>query len=380
METQTEPEFEGMEGMEGVVVAQSRICLIDGHAGKLIYGGYNVQDLAEHCSFEEVCHLLWHGQLPNAGELKELQAELALHRALSSESRRLIGRFPRSSYPMSVLRTAVSSLGLHDPRAESDARKTNIAMASELTAQLPTIVATFHRLRQGLEPMVPDPGMSHAANFLYMLTGEYPHDIDEVVMDDALVLHAEHGFNASTFSARVTASTLSDIYSSVTSAIGTLRGPLHGGANMAVMRMLEEISTADRARAYVLNLLQSHQRVMGFGHRVYKTVDPRAVVLRRWCRELGKHTDQQQWFEIGAVIEEVMEAEKGLYCNVDFYSAPVYHMMGIPTDLFTVIFAISRVAGWTAHILEQYGHNRLIRPTCEYVGPRDLTVTPIAQR
>ena len=380
METKTEPKFEGMEGMEGVVVAPSSICLIDGQAGELIYRGYDVRELAAHCSFEEVCHLLWKGVLPTQSELEELRRELALHRALSSETRRLLGRFPRSSFPMSVLRTAVSALGLHDPRAESDALHTNVSMAIELTSQVATILATFHRLRLGEEPMVPDPGMSHAANFLYMLTGEYPHDVDGVVMDDALVLHAEHGFNASTFAARVTASTLSDLYSAVTSAIGALRGPLHGGANQKVMRMLQEIHTPERARPYILDLLQAHQKVMGFGHRVYKTIDPRAVVLREWCRELGEHTGQTQWAEICAVIEAVVKEEKGLSCNVDFYSAPVYHMMGIPTDLFTAIFAVSRIVGWTAHILEQYGHNRLIRPTCEYVGPRELTVRPIAER
>jgi citrate synthase len=281
---------------------------------------------------------------------------------------------------MSVLRTAVSAIGLFDARAESPVRETNIDMAMELTSQTASIVATFHRQRQGLEDVWSDPGLSHAANFLFMLTGTRPDPLSERVFDQCLTLHADHEFNASTFTGRVVASTLSDLYSAVSAAIGALRGPLHGGANTRVMYMLDEIGSPEKAAAYVKDRLARKERVMGFGHRVYKTEDPRAGVLRRLCGELATHTGQEQWSEICSAIEDVMQSEKGMYCNVDFYSAPVYRMLGLSTDLYTPIFAISRVVGWTAHILEQYSNNRLIRPLSNYTGPKERTVPPIEDR
>jgi citrate synthase len=253
-------------------------------------------------------------------------------------------------------------------------------MAEELEAQVASIVASVDRIQRGKSPVLPEPGLSHAGNFLYMLSGKRPDELAERVFDGCLTLHIDHEFNASTFTARVIAATLSDIYSAVTGAIGALRGPLHGGANQRVMAMLEEIETPDRAEAYLKDLLAKKEKVMGFGHRVYKTEDPRAAILRRWCRELGEKTGQAQWAEISEILESVMLEEKGIHCNVDFYSASVYHMLGIPTDLFTPIFAVARTVGWTAHVLEQYADNRLIRPLSEYVGPMDRKVKPIAER
>jgi len=367
-------------GLEGVVVADSSITFLDGQAGVLAYRGYRIEELVEKCRFEEVAHLLWYGGLPTTSALRETRNQLAAHRPLAVGLRDLIGHFPSTAPIMSVLRTAVSAIGLFDPRAESPVHETNVEMAIELTSQMASIVAVFYRQRQGLEEIWPDPGRSHAGNFLFMLTGKPPDELSERIFDQCLTLHADHEFNASTFTGRVVASTLSDIYSSIAAAIGALRGPLHGGANTRVMHMLEEIGTPDRAEAYVKDLLARKERVMGIGHRVYKTEDPRAAVLRRRCHELGVQTGQEHWADICAVIEEVMLREKGLHCNVDFYSAPVYNMLGLSTDLYTPIFALARVVGWTAHILEQYSHNRLIRPLSQYVGPEERTVPPIEER
>jgi citrate synthase len=367
-------------GLEGIVVTQTRIGHVYGQQGQLIYSGYDIHDLVAHCSFEEVAHLLWYGELPNRMQLRTTKRTLAAHRHLSSQMAHIIDSMPRSAFPMAALRTAVSALGIFDPRAEENALETNISLAMEITAQVASIVAAIQRMREGKELVQPDPGISHAANFLYMLTGKHPEPLFEEVFDDCLILHMEHGLNASTFAGRVTAATLADIYSAVTSAIGALRGPLHGGANQQVMKMMIEIGEPSRARAYVEDILHQHKRVMGFGHRIYKTEDPRAAELRKWCRVLGEHVGQPQWAEIGAVIEEVMAGEKNLQCNVDFYAAPVYHMLGIPTDLFTAIFAAARTVGWTAHILEQYQHNRLIRPESEYIGPAVHAVVPINER
>lgn len=367
-------------GLEGIVVGDSAIGHVDGEGGRLIYRGYSVQDLAEHCSFEEVSYLLWKGELPNARQLTELKRTLAAHRPLTARMHQVLMQLPASAPPMSLLRTAVSAMGLTDPRAESADPAVNLEMAGEITAQVPSVVASIHRVRRGLLPVEPEPGLSTAANFLFMLQGRRPDELAEQIFDDCLVLHVEHGFNASTFTARVIASTLSDIYSAVTGAIGALRGPLHGGANQKVMVMLQEIGKPERAADYIRDLLARKQKVMGFGHRVYRTDDPRATVLRRWCRVLGERTGQPQWADISAVIEKVMEEEKGLNCNVDFYSASVYHMLGIPSDLFTPIFAMSRMVGWTAHVLEQYANNRIIRPLSNDVGPMDRKVVPLDQR
>lgn len=363
-------------GLEGVVAADSAISKVDGQHGRLIYRGYEVTDLVEHCSFEEVAHLLWTGRLPKAAEFDRLKRALAAHRPLSEPMHDLLAHLPASAPPMSLLRTCISAMGLTDPRAESSEADVNLEMAEEMTAQVASIVASIHRLRRGHAPVRPEPGLSHAGNFLYMLSGTRPAPLAEHVFDTCLTLHADHGFNASTFTCRVIAATLSDIYSAVTGGLGALRGPLHGGANQKVMAMLQEIGTPDRAADYVKDLLPKKQKVMGFGHRVYKTEDPRAAILRVWCRKLGAEQGDTKWADIQAIIEQVMLDEKGIHCNVDFYSASVYNLLGIPTDLFTPIFAVARVVGWTAHVLEQYANNRLIRPLCNYVGPTGLTVTP----
>lgn len=367
-------------GLEGVIAADSAISHVDGEAGKLIYRGYVIEDLAAHCSFAEVAYLLWHGRLPTARELDTLERNLAAHRPLSDRMVDVLTTLPVSAPPMSLLRTCMSAIGLEDPRAESNEFDTNLDIAIELTAQMGSVIAAIHRLRRGLMPVDAEPGLSHAGAFLHMLTGKIPDPLATEVLDDCLVLHAEHGFNASTFAARVIAATLSDTYSAITGAIGALRGPLHGGANMKVMEMLQEIGDPSKAADYVKDLLARKQRVMGFGHRVYKTEDPRAVILKEWSRKLGESLGDTKWFEMSSIIEDIMIGEKGLHCNVDFYSASVYHLLGIPADLFTPIFALSRTAGWTAHILEQYSNNRLIRPLCNYVGPVDLKVVPIEDR
>jgi len=368
------------KGLEGVVAADSTICKVDGQAGKLTYRSYNVRDLVEQCCFEEVAHLMWTGKLPTAHQLDELKRNLAAHRTLTERMHMMLSTLPVSAPPMSLLRTCVSALGLTDPRAESAEAEVNLEMAQELTAQFASIVASIHRMRRGHAPLQPEPGISHAANFLYMLSGRRPDELSERIFDGCLVLHVEHGFNASTFTGRVIAATLSDIYSAVTGAIGALRGPLHGGANQRVMTMLQEIGDPSKAKDYVLDQLKQKKKVMGIGHRVYKTEDPRATVLRQWCKELGEKLGQQKWYEISRIVEQTMLDEKGLHCNVDFYSASVYHMLGIPTDLFTPIFAMSRVVGWTAHILEQYSGNRLIRPLCNYTGGFDTPIVPIGER
>ena len=367
-------------GLEGVIASDSAISKVDGQAGTLIYRGYEIRDLADNCSFEEVAHLFWRGELPTAAQLDALKRELAAHRPLSERMSHLIGELPASAPAMAMLRTCVSAMGLADPRAESGDLEINTEMAQEMAAQMASIAASLHRLRRGLAPVRPEPGLSHAGNFLYMLTGKRPDDLAERVFDTCLTLHADHDFNASTFAGRVIAATLSDIYSAVVGGIGALRGPLHGGANQKVMIMLQEIDTPARAADYVKNLLAEKQKVMGFGHRVYKTEDPRAGILRRWCRELGEKLGETKWAEISEILEKVMLKEKGLHCNVDFYSASVYHMLRIPTDLFTPIFAVSRVVGWTAHILEQYANNRLIRPLCNYTGATSRKVAPINER
>ena len=370
----------GGAGLEGITAAESRISRVDGQAGQLIYRGYDVRDLAENCSFEEAAHLVWTGELPRTPQLDKLKRALAAHRPLSEQMSHILSELPASAPPMSLLRTCVSVMGLSDPRAESNEYDLNLEMAQEITAQVASVVASVHRFRRGFALVRPEPALSHAGNFLYMLSGQRPSELAERIFDSCLTLHIDHGFNASTFTSRVIASTLSDVYSAVTGGIGALRGPLHGGANQKVMVMLDEIGEPSKAAGYVKGLLAAKKKVMGFGHRVYKTEDPRATILRRWCRELGEQTGQTKWPEISETIEKVMLEEKGLHCNVDFYSASVYHMLGIPTDLFTPIFAVSRVVGWTAHILEQYSDNRIIRPLCDYVGETNRKVTPIAQR
>ncbi len=367
-------------GLQDVVVAASEICSIDGQRGKLTYRGYDIHDLAQRSTFEEVVYLLWHGRLPKCTELDELQKELAENRPISSEMIDLLRRLPPPQHPMETLRTAVSALSLYDPEAEDMSEEANRRKAMRLTGQMGTIVAALGQIREGREPIIPDPRLGHAANFLYMLRGKAPHPEEARWFDVALILHADHSYNASTFAARVTASTLSDMHSAITSAIGTLKGPLHGGANEQVMKMLLEIQTPDQVDLYIHNLLAQKKKVMGFGHRVYHTEDPRATVLRRMSDALGRRSGHPQWFEMSKKIEDLMIREKKINANVDFYSASAYYVLGIPVDLYPLVFAVSRISGWTAHVLEQYAANKLIRPLAEYVGPTNLKYAPIEER
>jgi citrate synthase len=355
-------------GLEGIVATESRLCYIDGDAGILSYQGFRIETLAEHATFEEVVHLLWHGSLPKQAELDSLKAALVAERAIPAEVEAFLKSVPKGA-PMHVLRTAVSMLALSDPDANNVNPDVAAKKAVRLMAQTATIVTSFDRLRNG-KPVVPgDPKLGFAANFLYTLTGNKPDEVMTRAFDVALVLHAEHELNASTFAARVTAATLSDIYSSVTSAIGALRGPLHGGANEDVIKLLLEAGTADKALDMVKNKLANKVKIPGFGHRVYHTLDPRATSLKGMAKELGERTGHQELYQISKQVEQYIKEAKNLNANVDFYSASTYYSLGIPIDLFTPIFAVSRMSGWTAHILEQYRNNRLIRPRAEYLGP-----------
>ncbi len=367
-------------GLQDVVIATSEICAIDGEKGTLVYRGYDIHDLAEHSTFEEVVYLLWHGRLPGTKELEEFEGQLAANRPVPPEILDLLKRLPPPQHPMEMLRTVVSALSLYDPEANDMSEGANRRKALRLTAQMGTLVAAFGRIRHGQEALAPAPQLSHAANFLYMLNGRAPDTESARWFDIALILHADISFNASTFAARVTASTLSDLHSAVTSGIGTLKGPLHGGANEQVMKMLLEIQTPERVDDYLHNLLAQKKKVMGFGHRVYRTEDPRATVLRKMSEALGVRAGQTQWFEISKKIEDLMIREKNINANVDFYSASAYYVLGIPVDLYPLIFAVSRISGWTAHVLEQYANNKLIRPLAEYTGPQNLKYAPADQR
>ena len=374
------------KGLEGVIVGQSRLSYINGAEGELVYGGYEIDDLARNATFEEVCYLLWNGSLPTQAQLDELNGQLEAEREISAELLEMLRAYPASADPMAALRTAVSALGMFDASADDNSDAEVRRKAILLTAKMPTITAAFDRIRQGKEPVAPKKGLSTAANFLYMLNGEEAEEIRVRTMDVALVLHAEHGMNASTFAARVTAGTLSDVYSAVTSAIGTLKGPSHGGANVEVMNMLREIDeSGTEPGQWVQDALAGGKRVMGFGHRVYKAVDPRATVLRELADQIMQGAEQTRWLDLSDKIRAVMAEEmekkgKKIYPNVDFFSASVYTTLGIGMDLFTAVFAIARVPGWTAHLMEQYADNRLIRPSSDYVGPRGRTVVPLAER
>ena len=358
------------KGLEGIVAANSGICWIDGDAGVLSYRGIDIHELAEKSTFEEATYLLWNGILPNQLKLREFSAQLALARVLDQRIVEMLRSFPTSASPMEVLRTAVSALSFYDADEKDNTHDANVRKAYNLTAQIAMIVAVYDRIRKGLEIIPPDRSLSHAGNFLWMLTGEKPTETATRTLDIALILHADNELNASTFAARVIAATLSDIHSAVTGAIGALKGPLHGGANEAVMRLLY---TIDKAGAdpvdYVRNMLAARQKISGFGHRVYKTEDPRATHLRRMSEQLGKDAGQPKWFEMSRAIELYINSEKKLNANVDFYSASTYATLGIDIDLYTPIFAISRISGWAAHVIEQLDDNRLIRPRAEYIGP-----------
>jgi citrate synthase len=358
-------------GLEDVVAATSAICYLDGDRGVLAYYGYDIHDLADRASFEEVCHLLWHGRLPSRAELGDLQSQLAAARPLGEPVLRLMKQLPASD-GMDALRTLTSILGHFDPEASENSQQANYRKAVRLTAQLASLVATYGRLQAGGGPIQPDPALGHAANFLYMLTGQRPDALSTRAFDIALVLHADHELNASTFAARVAAATLTDMHSAIVGAIGALKGPLHGGANADVMRLLIEIgpeASPERIDDAIRSRLARKVKIPGFGHRVYRTEDPRATHLRRMSEELGKRAGNTRWFEMSRRIEQLVTSEKTLYPNVDFYSASTYYTLGIPIDLFTPIFAVSRISGWSAHCLEQYSNNRLIRPRTDYIGP-----------
>ena len=366
------------KGLEDVVAVSSEVCSIEN--GVLSYRGIPIDELAEQATFEEVIYLLWHGELPREVQLEPLKQELSANRSLPPEVLQQMRNFPKMANPMEVLRTVVSSLSLYDPNASDNSREANLRKSVRLTAKVPTAVTAFERVRHGLDPIDPKPGHSLAASFLFMLQGKEPSDLAVRAFDQALVLHADHELNASTFAARVTAATLSDLHSAITSAIGTLKGPLHGGANQRVMEMLREIGKPEGVETYLKAALDRKEKIMGFGHRVYKEGDPRAKHLREMSRTLGEATGDMTWYEISVKLEEAMFKLKKLRPNVDFYSASVYFSLGIPADLFTPIFACSRVAGWTAHCLEQYTNNRLIRPRADYRGKANQHYIPLHDR
>ena len=358
-------------GLEDVVATSSAICYLDGDRGVLAYCGYDIHDLAQSATFEEVCFLLWHRRLPTRAELGDLQSQLAAGRPLKEPIIRLMRSLPPVN-GMDALRTVTSSLAHHESDVDETSAAAQYRKAVRLTAQIGSIVATWGRLQAGGGPIAPDPAMGHAANFLYMLTGERPNSTAIRAFDVALTLHADHELNASTFAGRVAAATLTDIYSAVVAAIGTLKGPLHGGANAEVMKMLLELgetASGDRVDDVIRGRLARKEKIPGFGHRVYKTEDPRATHLRQMSRQLGKRGGNATWFDMSQRIEALVKGEKKLNPNVDFYSASTYYALGIPIDLYTPIFAVSRISGWTAHILEQYANNRLIRPRADYTGP-----------
>src|ERR1041384_2703526 len=357
------------KGLEGVVAATSGICYIDGDAGVLAYRGIDIHELAEKSTFEETCYLLWFGHLPRKAELADLGQKLAAERKLDPAIYNMMRGLPKTATPMEVLRTAVSALSFYDSEAEKIDHDANVRKSIRLTSQIAMIVAGYDRIRKGKNVVDPDPTLSHAANFLLQLNGEKPSATAEKALDVALILHADHELNASTFAARVTAATLSDMHSAITSAIGALKGPLHGGANEAVMRMLFEIDKkGEDPVEHVKNMLANKKKISGFGHRVYHTEDPRATHLRQMSRDLGRSANPK-WYEMSAKIEQYIKSEKRLNANVDFYSASTYTTLGLDVDLFTPVFAVSRISGWAAHVIEQLDDNRLIRPRADYVGP-----------
>ena len=358
------------KGLEGIVATTSSICFIDGDRGILAYRGIDIHELAQHSTFEETCYLLWFGKLPKEGELRDLRGRLAQERQMDASVLNLIRQAPRHALPMDVLRTAVSALSFYDADEKNNDHDANLRKAIRLTSQIAIIMAAYDRIRKGKPVVEADRSLSHAGNFLLMLNGEKPSATAERALDVALILHADHELNASTFAARVTAATLSDMHSAVTSAIGALKGPLHGGANEAVFRIQETVAgNGSDPVEYVRGMLAQKKKISGFGHRVYRTEDPRATHLRQMSRDLGASSGESQWYEMSRRIEEFVKGEKKLNANVDFYSASTYHSLGIDVDLFTPIFAVSRISGWAAHIIEQLDDNRLIRPRADYIGP-----------
>jgi len=375
----TETKIAAATGLKGVVAGRSSICIIDGEQGILAYRGYDIHELADHSTFEETTYLLWNGELPSRADLADFTTLLSGQRAVPGGVLDLVRAAPPDASPMAILRTAVSALGELDPQADDISPAANRAKAARLTAQIATITAAIGRTRCGEEPVAPDPALGHAANFLYMVRGARASSRAARALDVALVLHADHGFNASTFSARVTAATLSDMHSAVTSAIGTLKGPLHGGANQNVKDMLDEIGSPDRVADYVDAKLAAGERIAGFGHRVYRVEDPRGRHLKAMAESLAGEGDPTM-LETQSRLIEVMRERKGLAINVDFYAASLYTYLGLPSELFPLLFATSRIAGWTAHVMEQYADNQLIRPRAEYVGPDRRRYRTVSER
>lgn len=368
------------KGLKGVVAADSAICFIDGQIGKLIYRGYNIDDLAENSTYEEVAYLLFKGELPNARQLEEFKKVLASHRAIDSSVIDGLRRLPRDASPMSMLRTAVSLSGVFDPQEDDATPAANWEKSIRLVAEVSSMVAIIHRLRKGLEPVEPRLDLSHSGNFMYMLNGKVPTADETRAMDLILILHAEHGFNASTFAARVIAATLSDLYSVVTGAIGALKGPLHGGANTEVLKTLAEVGDVKNVPQWIADKRAKKEVFMGFGHAVYQVEDPRAKHLKELSRRLSIQSGDPKWYDISVEIEKLVKPVINKNCNVDFYSASLQHYMGIPGDLFTCVFAASRIAGWCAHVLEQWADNKIIRPSSNYTGQPERAYQPITTR
>ena len=367
-------------GLRGVVAAQSSIGDVNGEKGILIYQGYDIHDLAENSTFEEVIYLLWNGRLPQARELEDLIQQFQANYAVPDQILEMMQTFPKDANPMDVLRTSVSALGFYDTEGHATDRETAVRTATMLTAQIGTLVAAWERIRTDQTIIAPDDSLSIAENFLYMFKGEKPEAEEARMFDIALILHADHELNASTFTTRVIAGTLADIYGAVTGGVAALAGPLHGGANTNVMKMLKEIGSEDKVDEWLDKALEEKRKIMGIGHAVYKTEDPRATWLRKFSKQLGEKRGEMKWFNMSQKIEKAMLEKKGMYPNVDFYSASAYYMMDIPLDQYTPIFAVSRISGWTGHILEQYENNKLIRPRAEYIGKRDQKYTPIEER
>lgn len=367
-------------GLKGIVAADTTICDVDGELGKLIYRGYNIHELAADSTFEETSYLLFKGDLPTKSQLADFNKLLVHHREVEPQVLDFLKSLPRDTPPMTSLRSAVSMTAAYDPLAEDESPEANFEKSIRLTAEMTTIVAAIRRLSAGLEPVAPRRDLSHSANFMYMLNGTPPSKDAEKAMDLILILHAEHGLNASTFAARVIAATLSDIYSAVTGAIGALKGPLHGGANTEVLKTLMEVASVENVQPWVDDVRARKGKFMGFGHAVYQVEDPRAVHLKELSRRLGIETGDTKWYDISIAMEQAVKAAIRKNCNVDFYSASLQHYMGIPGDMFTCVFAASRIVGWCAHILEQVSDNKIIRPSSNYIGVPERNYTPIAQR
>lgn len=368
------------KGLREVVAADTQLSDIDGALGRLWYVGYDIADLAENATFEEIVYLLHHLDLPTRDELDEINEFLIGERELSPFLTHLMHELAQQTSPMSMLRTSISAASAYDPDGWDESAEAQYRKALRLIAKTPTLIAYYHRMRTGQEVIPPNPKLPHTANFLWMLLGDEPSAEDADALDTTFVLYGDHTMNASTFAARIIASTLADMFSAITGAVAALKGPLHGGANEEAMKMLEEVGSPDRAAAHVGSLLERHEKVMGFGHAVYRVMDPRAVVLKRLSQACGERNGDLRWFEISRAIEQAVMEQKDLNPNVDFYAASVYHVLGVPTDLMTPIFAAARMAGWTAHVREQYADNKVIRPGSEYVGPRDRTYVPIEER